>query len=88
MSNEQEMREVAEKILRDTDKLGVIKPGTVGWIVAVSAVQAATLAAEARIRDVCMKVAMEVNAANRMNVTRRLDEIVDAALTEHKENQG
>lgn len=51
--------------------------------------QAATLAAEARIRDVCMQVATTVRYAALSGPVERaeLEAIVSRALTEHKENQ-
>jgi hypothetical protein len=45
------MSEQAEKILAETDKLQVIKPGTVGYIVTISAIDAALAEANQRAED-------------------------------------
>ena len=96
MSNEQEMREAFEAAVtahfeKPTDLTregegysdGYVDNAWWGW-------QAATLAAEARIREKCMQVATTVRYAALSGPVERceLDAIISRALTEHKENQG
>jgi NAD-dependent DNA ligase len=85
---EQEMRKPFEAWYEDWLKDA---PTIIGQEdLASKAWQAATLAAEARIRDLCIKVADEIYTQIAISVTATkipaiVDSVLDATLAEHKE---